>query len=65
MNIKVDVDITAKEVRSLMGLPDMDVFWDKTFSDSDLIKNKLTEIVKQNTLKIMDPLNIMKMRDKK
>ncbi len=64
MNIKVDVDISPKEIRSLMGLPDMDGFWDKTFSESDLIKNKLTEIVKENTLKIMDPLNIMNWRNK-
>ena len=64
MNIKVDVDISPKEIRSLMGLPDMDDFWDKTFSDSDLIKNKLTETVKENTLKIMDPLNIMNWRSK-
>lgn len=56
--MKISIEMTPKEARALAGLPDMEGVWDKVFSDSDMLKNKMAEVMKTNTMRVMDPFNI-------
>lgn len=61
MKLKIDFELSPEEARKLMGLPDMGPIWEKAFSESSGLREKLISSAKKNTMKILDPFGILKL----
>ncbi len=65
IDINMNVDLTPKEARELVGLPDLNPMWDKIVGDDTVLRDRLVTEIKSNVMKVFDPFGIRDMMSKK
>ncbi len=59
MKVSCNVELTPKEARELMGLPDMEPFWEE--SKENLTQKVTEQLTGTNPVNMFDPFGFSKM----